>query len=50
MVSVAERVLRRHPQRITILAPLISYLFTFVSGTGHVAYSSCQSLRKSRIR
>ena len=39
MVSVAERVLRRHPQRITILAPLISYLFTFVSGTGHVAYS-----------
>ena len=39
MVSVAEMVLRRHPQRITILAPLISYLFTFVSGTGHVAYS-----------
>ena len=39
MVSVAEKVLRRHPHRITILAPLISYLFTFVSGTGHVAYS-----------
>jgi anaerobic C4-dicarboxylate transporter DcuA len=39
MVSVAERVLRRHPQRITIVAPLISYIFTFVSGTGHVAYS-----------
>ena len=39
MVSVAEKVLRRHPQRITILAPLISYVFTFVSGTGHVAYS-----------
>jgi anaerobic C4-dicarboxylate transporter DcuA len=39
MVSVAERVLRRHPQRITILSPLVSYLFTFVSGTSHVAYS-----------
>jgi anaerobic C4-dicarboxylate transporter DcuA len=39
MVLVAEKVLRRHPQRITLLAPLISYLFTFVSGTGHVAYS-----------
>ena len=39
MVSVAGKVLRRHPQRITILAPLVSYLFTFVSGTGHVAYS-----------
>ena len=39
MVFVAEKVLRRHPRRITFLAPLISYLFTFVSGTGHVAYS-----------
>lgn len=39
MVLLAEKVLRRHPQRITLLAPLISYVFTFVSGTGHVAYS-----------
>jgi len=39
MVSVAEKVLRRHPRQITLLAPLISYLFTFVSGTGHVSYS-----------
>ena len=39
MVSVAEKALRRHPRQITLLAPLISYLFTFVSGTGHVSYS-----------
>jgi len=39
MVSAAEKVLRKHPRRITILSPLITYLFTFVSGTGHVAYS-----------
>ena len=39
MVSVAENLLRRHPQQITLLAPLISYAFTFVSGTGHVSYS-----------
>ena len=39
MVSIAESLLRRHPRQITILAPLISYLFTFVSGTGHVSYS-----------
>lgn len=39
MVSVAEKVLRRHPRQITLLAPLISYIFTFVSGTGHVSYS-----------
>lgn len=39
MVSVAEKILRRHPRQITFLAPLVSYLFTFVSGTGHVSYS-----------
>ncbi|HYI93258.1 MAG TPA: anaerobic C4-dicarboxylate transporter family protein [Bryobacteraceae bacterium] len=39
MVSIAEKALRRHPSQITFLAPLISYLFTFVSGTGHVSYS-----------
>jgi anaerobic C4-dicarboxylate transporter DcuA len=39
MVSLAEKMLRRHPRRITILAPLISYVFTFVCGTGHVSYS-----------
>ncbi len=39
MVSIAEKALRRHPRQITFLAPLISYLFTFVSGTGHVSYS-----------
>ena len=39
MVSIAEKALRRHPHQITLLAPLISYLFTFVSGTGHVSYS-----------
>jgi anaerobic C4-dicarboxylate transporter-like protein len=39
MVSVAEQALRRHPRQITFVAPLISYLFTFVSGTGHVSYS-----------
>ncbi|WP_409308483.1 anaerobic C4-dicarboxylate transporter family protein [Pectobacterium sp. B1J-3] len=39
LVSVAERLLRRHPKYITILAPFVSYLFTFMSGTGHVVYS-----------
>ncbi|HTP32971.1 MAG TPA: anaerobic C4-dicarboxylate transporter [Candidatus Acidoferrales bacterium] len=39
MVSLAEKLLRRHPRQVTLLAPLISYLFTFVSGTGHVSYS-----------
>ena len=39
MVRIAERILRRNPAHITILAPLVTYTFTFLAGTGHVAYS-----------
>ena len=39
MVKLAERLLRRNPAHVTILSPVVTYLFTFVAGTGHVAYS-----------
>ena len=39
MLKLAERLLRRNPAHVTILSPLVTYLFTFVAGTGHVAYS-----------
>ncbi len=39
MVKLAEKMLRRNPSRITIIAPFVTYLFTFLAGTGHVAYS-----------
>lgn len=39
MVGLAEKFLRKHPQRITLFSPIVTYLFTFVAGTGHVAYS-----------
>jgi anaerobic C4-dicarboxylate transporter DcuA len=39
LVKQAERILRNHPSRITIIAPLVTYFFTFLAGTGHVAYS-----------
>lgn len=39
LVRVAERALRAKPQWITIIAPLVAYIFTFCSGTGHVAYA-----------
>lgn len=54
MVRVAERLLRRHPQYITILAPLVTYTFTFLAGTGHVAYSVlpviAEVARETKIR
>lgn len=39
MVKLAEQLLRRNPSQVTVLSPLVTYLFTFVAGTGHVAYS-----------
>jgi len=39
LVGVAERILRRHPDRITFLGPIVTYVFTLFAGTGHVAYS-----------
>ena len=39
MVKIAERMLRKNPSQVTILAPLVTYFFTFLAGTGHVAYS-----------
>ena len=40
LVSLAEKLLRKHPSQVTVVSPLVTYLFTFVAGTGHVAYSA----------
>ena len=54
LVKIAEKILRRHPQYVTILAPLVTYTFTFLAGTGHVAYSVlpviAEVARETRIR
>ena len=39
LVRQAEKLLRKNPNQITFLAPLIAWLFTFVSGTGNVLYN-----------
>ncbi|KGO00565.1 C4-dicarboxylate ABC transporter [Porphyromonas macacae] len=39
MVKVAEKLLRKNPKNVVWLSPLVTYLFTFIAGTGHVAYS-----------
>ena len=39
LVRVAEKILRKNPKMVTILAPVISYIFTFMCGTGHIIYS-----------
>ncbi|MCZ2084013.1 MAG: anaerobic C4-dicarboxylate transporter [Flavobacteriales bacterium] len=39
MVKVAEKILRKNPGAITFLGPIVCYVFTFLAGTGHIAYS-----------
>ncbi len=39
MVEMAESVLRKNPGRITVLAPLVTYLLIFAAGTQHVIYA-----------
>ena len=39
LIQLAEKLLRKHPERITILAPLCTFLLTVLVGTGHVVYT-----------
>jgi anaerobic C4-dicarboxylate transporter DcuA len=38
LVRVAERIIRKNPKQVTIVAPLVTYGFTFAAGTGHIVY------------
>lgn len=39
LVSLAERIMKRHPQYITFIAPVVTYVLVFASGTTHVIYA-----------
>ncbi|ANS84829.1 Anaerobic C4-dicarboxylate transporter DcuB [Vibrio scophthalmi] len=39
LIKIASNILRKNPRHITFIAPLVTYTFTFLAGTGHVAYS-----------
>lgn len=54
LVRIAEKMLRKNPSQVTIVSPLVTYLFTFIAGTGHVAYSVlpviAEVARETKIR
>lgn len=54
LVRLAEKLLRKNPSQVTIISPLVTYIFTFVAGTGHVAYSVlpviAEVARETKIR
>ena len=39
LIQIAEKLLRKHPGRITFLAPICTFLLTVLVGTGHVVYT-----------
>lgn len=39
MIQLAEKLLRKHPEHITFLAPLCTFFLTVMVGTGHVVYT-----------
>ncbi|ASU24371.1 anaerobic C4-dicarboxylate transporter [Vibrio qinghaiensis] len=39
MLQVAERLLRKNPKNVTLIAPFVTYAMTFMLGTGHAVYS-----------
>ena len=39
MMRAAERLLRRHPAQVTLLAPITTWALTVMCGTGHVVYT-----------
>ena len=39
LVVIADRALRIWPAGITLVAPVIAYVFTLAAGTGHIIYA-----------
>ncbi|WP_032093253.1 MULTISPECIES: anaerobic C4-dicarboxylate transporter [Pasteurellaceae] len=39
MIKIATNILRKNPKYITFMAPAVTWTFTVLAGTGHVAYS-----------
>jgi len=54
MIQIAEKMLRKHPDHITFLAPLCTFFLTVLVGTGHVVYTLmpiiCDIALKKNIR
>lgn len=39
LIQIAEKLLRKHPDRITFYAPICTFFLTVLVGTGHVVYT-----------
>ncbi len=48
LVNQTEKLLRKNPKYITILAPIVTYFLTIFAGTGNISWQRCRLLLKSR--
>lgn len=38
LVRIAAGIIRKSPRHVTLIAPVVAYVFTFLAGTGHIFY------------
>ena len=54
LVNIAEKIIRKNPKRITLIAPVVSFILCLFAGTAHVIYSLLPIIAdvsvKNRIR
>ncbi|MBS0661316.1 MAG: anaerobic C4-dicarboxylate transporter [Verrucomicrobia bacterium] len=50
MLQIAERILRKNPKFVSILAPLVTCTLTLLCGTGHVVYTMLPIIYDVAIR
>ncbi len=50
MMQTAERLLRKHPEQVTILGPLVTWTLTVLCGTGPVVYTMLPSIADIAIK
>jgi anaerobic C4-dicarboxylate transporter DcuA len=54
LVALADKVLRKNPARVTLVAPLVTYFMTLMAGTGHTAFSTlpviAEVAKESKVR
>ncbi|MCP3660825.1 MAG: anaerobic C4-dicarboxylate transporter [Bacteroidetes bacterium] len=39
LTSIGEKLIRKNPNQVTFVAPFVTFLFTFLTGTSHITYS-----------
>ncbi|MEV6525955.1 anaerobic C4-dicarboxylate transporter family protein [Longispora sp. NPDC051575] len=50
LVSVASRIIRRNPRRITVIAPLVSFVFTVGAGTSNIFFALIPVIYETAFR